>query len=417
MKAIGLMFVSATILCSVAVHAKTVPTLVPTPTETAQETDPTPREDALDGEPRNRWIGPVLSDENRLFRCTAHMAYQGDGHPDGTASSIFDMAALKRFSGDSVTGEGQVRFSKDASTNDRPGDIELRAARVTFSEPWIQCSAGRFDLFPHLTPNTFFGAYPVMGLRRVDGVLAILPAFFKFGVRDDKSYTMPPASVSLFYSPTFFPEGVALLDQTQSFMLAQARFRARISEVQVGLRGNYAKSRETWFAYSAFGGVPAYSIAVEASYRENYSVTAEYGVQSVCRWRLTNAASAGLRAVRLATLGPLSIDDVALEAQVPLAKHVSNAFTGGNDLVPSLGTLPETAWYVRLRSRLKALIVEFHATTNRDDFTLGRLVQEATYWHLDGSFGPGLEAEGPGVPFRARTYKDPLFMTRVGVEF
>jgi hypothetical protein len=70
-----------------------------------------------------------------------------------------------------------------------------------------------------------------------------------------------------------------------------------------------------------------------------------------------------------------------------------------------------------VKSRLKALIVEFHATTNQDDFTLGRLVQAATYYRFEGRLGPGLEAEGPGLPFRSRSYRDPLFMMRVGVEF
>jgi hypothetical protein len=143
----------------------------------------------------------------------------------------------------------------------------------------------------------------------------------------------------------------------------------------------------------------------------------EYGVQNVCRWRQTNAASAGLRAVRLATFGPFSIDDVAVEGQIPVAKVDSNPFTGGNDLVPRLAARPKGAWYARIQSRLKALILEFHATTNRDDFTLGRLVPEATYLPFTGRFGPGLEADGPGLPFKARSYRDPFFLMRAGVEF
>ncbi len=345
------------------------------------------------------------------------MAYLGDGRPDGTASSLFDVSAFKRFGDDAVTGEGWVRFRKGASSGDLADVLELRSARVTYSEPWIQASAGRFDLFPHLTPNAFFGAYPVMGMRRVDGVLAVLPLFFKFGVRDDRSYTMPPASISFFYSPTFFPEGRTVIDQTQSFQLVQARVRATVGEVQMGFRGNYSRSRETWFAYSAFSGVPAYSLALETIWKRDYSATVEYGVQNVSRWRGTNAVSGGLRAQRVATFGPWSVDDVVLEGQWPIARAASNAFTGGNDLLPLRAGLPQGAWYARVRSRLKALIVEFHATTNQDDFTLGRLVPEATYYRFEGLFGPGLEAEGPGLPFRARSYRDPLYMVRVGVEF
>jgi len=389
--------------------------LMPTPTVTAEIL----AEEADDEEEvsRYRWVAPASADECRLIRCAVNAAYQGDGRPDGEAISLFDLAVSKRFGNDSATGEGWVRFSKGASTGDRADVLELRVARVTYSEPWIQCQAGRFDLFPHMTPNSFFGAYPLMGMRRVDGVLVILPAFFKFGVRDDKSYTMPPASISLFYSPTFFPDGATRIDQTQSYGAAQARFRASIGDVQVGFRANYAKSRETWFAYSAFSGVPAYSLALEAVVRRDYSATVEYGVQNVCRWRKTNVVSAGLRAVRVATFGPFSIDDVVLEGQLPVARAGSNPFTGGNDLRPPLGRIPQGAWYARVKTRLKALILEFHVTNNQDDFTLGRLVQEATYMHLDGLFGPGLEAEGLGVPFRSRSYKDPSYLMRVGVEF
>lgn len=395
-------------------NVRSASTPMPTETPAAEEVLD---EEAGRSSPRFAWQAPLSTEESRTFRCAAHLAYRGDGHPDGTAASLFDLTALKRFGDDAVTGEGWVRFSKDASNGDRAGDLELRTARATYSEPWIQASAGRFDLFPHLTPNAFFGAYPVMGMRRVDGVLVILPAFFKFGVRDDKTYTMPPASVSLFYSPTFFGERHTILDQSQSFSLAQARFRAAIGDVQLGWRGNYSRSRETWFAYSAFSGVPAYSVAMDACWRRDYSASVEYGVQNVSRWRATNAVSGGLRAVRVATFGPWSLDDVVLEAQWPIARIASNAFTGGNDLVPLLAERAQASWYARVRSRLKALIVEFHATTNQDDFTLGRLVQEATYYRFEGRFGPGLEAEGPGLPFRSRSYRDPLFMARVGVEF
>jgi len=393
------------------------PTVSPTPT-TESESTSSEETDLSETSARGRWVPPaVVGREDQILRFTAHAVCEGDGRVGTKGFSIFDFSAIKGFGIDSVTGEGWVRFSKQASSSDRAGTLELRTARATFFEPWIQCTVGRFDLFPHLTPNAFFGSYPTMGLRRVDGFLVILPAFFKFGIRDDKTYTMPPASLSFFYSPTFFPEGAAILDQTQAFALAQARFRVRVGEVQTGLRFNYAKSRETWFAFSSFSGVPAYSAAAEIIYRGGVSATVEYGVQNVCRWRQTNAVSGGLRVVRAATWGPFSVDDLVVEGQWPIARVGSNPFTGGNDLLPALAGLPKAAWYARIKTRLKELIVEFHVTNNQDDFTLGRLVPESVYLPFADRFGPGLEAEGSGTGFRGRSYREPRYLVRVGVEF
>jgi hypothetical protein len=33
------------------------------------------------------------------------------------------------------------------------------------------------DIYPILTPMTFFGAYPDMGVHRVDGAMAVIPIY------------------------------------------------------------------------------------------------------------------------------------------------------------------------------------------------------------------------------------------------
>jgi hypothetical protein len=94
-----------------------------------------------------------------------------------------------------------------------------------------------------------------------------------------------------------------------------------------------------------------------------------------------------------------------------------NLFTGGNPLDPSLGSLPKFCWYVRVKGRLGLMVWEMQATTNRDDYTLGRVTPGSMGSLLPDVVGPGRQGGDASLPMKATTYKTPNFMVRLGVPF
>jgi hypothetical protein len=119
----------------------------------------------------------------------------------------------------------------------------------------------------------------------------------------------------------------------------------------------------------------------------------------------------------LGTWGDFSLDQIVLEGQFPVGSSLNNAFTGGNGFNPALASLPRNSFYLKVRARLKILFIEWHVTNNQDDYTLDRLTPSSTVIPFTGSFGPGRETDGPGIPLRSFSYNNPGFLIRTGVEF
>jgi hypothetical protein len=293
-------------------------------------------------------------------------------------------------------------------------------ARLSYLEPWLQVTAGRFDLFQTMTPNLFFGAYPIMGIHRVDGVMATIPFsfFFDFGPsKEGKTEASSPLALSLFYTPSLFSAQQVQYDLTQAFWLSQLRFRIESKDFTAAFRANFGGSASDYFDYSSFNGGYTYSASADLSYQQNYDLTAEYGVQNINRSSDTGAFTLGFQASRLGTWGAFSFDQIAAEVQFPLAHSLSNPFTGGNNFVSSLAQPSQNSWYVKVRTRLKVLFIELHLTNNQNDFTLGRPAPGSIAVPFTGTFGPGNETDGPGTPLRASSYNNLACLIRTGVEF
>ena len=111
--------------------------------------------------------------------------------------SIGDLYAQRKLDEYSVTTDFQVRFEKNLSVSDNAQVIDLRLAKITYLEPWLQLSIGRFDIFPVLTPMQFFGGYSNMGIHRVDGAMLVLPLTLNFGIQNYESYNAPPLALTV----------------------------------------------------------------------------------------------------------------------------------------------------------------------------------------------------------------------------
>lgn len=383
--------------------------------------EPEPASSLNDNSPETQWVAPPPADESgRLVKFDLQASFQHDADLKDQAFSMFDLSAKRQLDDNSVLAEGSVRFRKSLSTTDQAGAIDLRLARISYLEPWLQVTGGRFDLFHMLTPGLFFGAYPVMGIHRVDGIMATIPFsfFFNFGPsQSGEAEASSPLALSFFYTPSLFSAQQVQYDNTQTFWLSQLRFRLESKDFSPTLRVNFGGSASDFFDYSSLNGNYTCSISADLDFQHNYDLTAEYGVQNINHLADTSALTLGLQASRLGTWGAFSLDQIAVEAQFPLGNSLSNAFTGGNGLTPSLAQSPQAGWYAKIRTRLKVLFIEMHITNNQNDFTLARPMAGSIGIPFTGNFGPGNETDGPGTSLRSTSYNDLACMIRTGVEF
>lgn len=367
--------------------------------------------------PAPKWIpAPPPKEESRTLTYSVNSLYR----TSAMGSELFgygDIYARRKLDEYSVTADLLVRFSKSLSSSDTAQDVDLRLARLTYIEPFFQISAGRFDLFPILTPMTFFGAYPDMGLHRVDGAMIVIPVFFRFGIENYQTYTAPPTAITLFYSPSLLEGQNVILDTSQAYLLTQARFKTSIVGIESSFRANFAWTSTPYFKYSALNGGMAYSFAADFTYDKDLSFFGEWGEQNAALFTDTGVIGIGARYSRIGTWGPFSIDSITLEGQFPLGNSINNEFTGGNPVNNSQGSTPVMTWYGDLKTRIKNINLTFTVTNNLDDYTLNRLTPTNTNLTFTGDYGPGRETDRTGTPLRAASSNNPAFLISAGVDF
>ena len=367
--------------------------------------------------PAPKWIpAPPPKEESRTLTYSVDTVYRNA--VQGSQLFAFgDIYARRKLDEYSVTADLLVRFSKSLSSSDSVEAIDLRLARLTYIEPFFQISAGRFDLFPILTPMTFFGAYSDMGLHRVDGAMIVIPVFFRFGIENYQTYTAPPTAITIFYSPSLLEAQNVVLDTSQAYLLTQARFKTAIAGIESSFRANFAWTTTNYFKYSALNGGLAYSFAADFTYDKDLSLFGEWGVQNADLFNQTGVLGIGARYSRIGTWGPFSIDSITLEAQIPLENSLDNEFSGGNPIDTTQAQLPQMTWYADLKTRVKNINLTFTVTNNLDDFTLNRLTPQNTNLVFTGDYGPGRETDRTGTPLRAAAVNNLAFLISAGVDF
>jgi hypothetical protein len=369
----------------------------------------------------NHWVAPPPVDENdRIVSFDLQALYQNDFNLPNTPYSLLDISAKRQLDENGILADGLFRVQKNLSSSDATTDVQLRLARISYLQPWLQVTGGRFDLFENLTPNLFFGGYPLMGIHRVDGIMATIPFSFFFNLgaaKQAQSQTSSPLALSLFYTPSLFSAEQVQYDGSQAFFLSQLRLRLDAEDFQSTIRVNAAYTPNDIFQYSSFNGGATGSIAADLRFNQDYVITGEYGIQNLQLPGSTGALALGFQAAHLGTWGDFSLDQIVLEGQFPVGSSLNNAFTGGNGFNPAVANLPQNSFYLKVRARLKVLFIEWHVTNNQDDYTLDRLTSSSTVIPFTGNFGPGRETNGPGIPLRSFSYNNPGFLIRTGVEF
>ena len=382
---------------------KPVPTPSPSPT-------PTP-------EPKPRWVAPPhVDNDSKAFNSTVAAHYSSDAA--GTMGyGLVDLSAIRKLDENDVSAVGTVRFKKPFSSDDDGVGLDVREANVSLSEPWMEARIGRMDLSNLVSTTHFFGRYPLMGERRLDGIKFYLPFKFFFGVEDYKSVSSPPTSLSFFYFPTLLSGPNALLDGSQSFFMGQARMKLNFGDLRTVAIFNMGASSTAYFHYASLSGNPTYSLCAEANYAKDYTIYFEYGVQDSSHAYDTNAFIFGARAEHLFTWEFLSLDQLTLEVQVPLANNLNNPFTGGNGINPTLAGSPQNAIYGQARVRIRSIFIDFNITNSMNDFTLARLTNFNINTPLPIPVGKGNETDGLETPLSSTSYSTWVFGVDTGVSF
>jgi hypothetical protein len=316
-----------------------------------------------------------------------------------------------------VSATGKVRFIKPFSSSDDVVELELREANLSLSEPWIEIRVGRMDLSDIVSTTHYFGRFPLMGERRLDGIKVYIPFKFFFGVEDYKGVSSPPTSLSFFYFPTLFSAQDAVINGTQGFFMGQARMKLNFGDLRTILLFNMGASSSDFYNYGTTSGNITYSICGEANFSKNYSLYFEYGVQNSTDSGDTGAFVFGTKLSHLITLDFLSLDQVIFEVQAPIGDNPNNPFTGGNGIDPSLAGSPQMALYGRARIRIRSVFINFNITDSMNDFTFARLNGSNINSPLPIPIGNGNETDGLEIPLSSTAYNNWVFSTDVGVSF
>ena len=367
--------------------------------------------------PPPKWIpAPIPKDDARNLSFDIYSTYQDDVS-GSRLFSIGDLYARRKLDEYSVTTDFQIRFEKGLSTTDTAQSIDLRMAKITYIEPWMQFSVGRFDIYSVLTPMSFFGAYPDMGIHRVDGAMIVLPLFFNIGIENFKSAQAPPLALTMFYTPSLLEAGDVVLDTEQALLISQIRARFKLMNVQTTWRATFAWSGSDYFSYSTLNGNMAGSIAADAALDTDVSIYGEAAVQNFNYFSNTDVAALGVQIHGIGTWGPFSLDEITAEGQLPMENDPANIFSGGNVFNPTLVQPSTLSWFGSLKARVKAVSITFAITNNLDDFTFNRVTPQNSAFPLNGPVGPGRELEKSQIPLVAVSNTQPGFLISLSTDF
>lgn len=368
-------------------------------------------------EPQPHWISaPQPKADSRNLYFDIYSIYESSAS-GSNLFSIADLYANRKLDENSTTADLQVRFSKNLSTGDSANEVDLRIAKIAYAEPWLQVSVGRMDIYPILTPMTFFGAYPDMGVHRVDGAMAVVPIYFEFGNKNDSSYSSLPTALTFFYTPSLLEASNVILDTQQALLLTQARAKIDFLGLESIWSANLAWTSTDYFSYSSLNGGLSLSATGDIVVDKEFSFYGEFGDQNTSIFNSTDVLGLGMKIQKIGTWGALSLDSLSFEVQLPIENDPNNVFSGGNPFNPSLANNSTTSWYGEIRTRLKVVTVTFSITNNMDDFTLNRLTSANSSYVLNGPAGPGRELEKSQISLLAASYNQPAFLVAVGADF
>jgi hypothetical protein len=363
------------------------------------------------------WISPPQPKmDSRNLYFDIYSTYKNDA-AGSNLFSIADLYASRKLDENSTTADLQIRFSKNLSTNDSANEVDLRIAKISYMEPWLQVSVGRMDIFPLLTPMTFFGAYTDMGIHRADGAMAVIPISFDFGDKNDSSYSSLPTALTVFYTPSLLEASDVVLDTQQAYLLTQARAKVDFAGIESLWSVNFAWTSTDYFTYSSLNGGSAFSATGDIHFDKEFSLYGEFGDQNTNLFNSTDVVGLGAKVQKIGTWGPLSLDLLDFEVQLPIENDPNNVFAGANPFNPSLAASPVVSWYGELKTRLKLVTVAFAITNNLDDFTLNRLNSQNSSFAANFPVGPGRELEKSQIPLLAVSSTQPAFLVSLSADF
>jgi hypothetical protein len=107
-------------------------------------------------EPQPHWIAPPQpkADSRNLY-FDIYSTYES-GASGSNLFSVADLYANRKLDENSTTADLQVRFSKNLSTSDSANEVDLRIAKISYAEPWLEVSVGTDGHLSHFNADDFF---------------------------------------------------------------------------------------------------------------------------------------------------------------------------------------------------------------------------------------------------------------------
>ena len=208
-----------------------------------------------------------------------------------------------------------------------------------------------------------------------------------------------------------------MLDTQQALLISQLRARFKLFNMDTTWRLNYTWSGTDYITDSTLNGASSGDLAAEAAVGNDISVYGELAAQNINYISNTDVAGLGIKIHGIDTWGPLSLDDINIEGQLPLENDPSNIFSGGNNFNPSQVANSQFSWFGSLKARIKAVSITFAITNNLDDFTFNRVTSLNSSFPITGSFGPGRELEHFQIPLQSLSGSQPAFLIAISTDF
>ncbi len=406
------------------VFAQQTPTVNPTPQTTTPKKKakkkikavltPSPTPTAT---PRPRWIPPPpIGDDDRFLKYQLFSAFQSDIN-GSSLDTYADIIFRRRLDQYDTSAEGDIRVGKSFSNSDTAQTLELMTGKISYSPPFLTFTVGRLNMGESLSPMQFFGNYSTMGITRADGIEVTLPISVSLGVQDLEKIESTSTALSFYYFPSLLSAQYVNYDTSQSFLLGQLRIAVSIFNMPFVFRFNGAGTSTNYFTYSSLSGNMAYDGAVECTFTPDFNLYGEFGDQNSNLFSETDVVAIGLKARKIYTFGAISIDQAAIEMQLPLTNSENNIFVGGNQFSPSLATTPQESFFGHVKARISAVNILFSITNTPGDFTFARVLSNNSAFPLSNTIGLANQVPILELPLVSKGYDNWAYNLACEVEF
>ncbi len=147
-----------------------------------------------------------MDNDSKALNATVAAHYASDASGN-LGYSLFDLSAVRKLDENDVSAQGTVRFMKAFSSSDDVGELELREANLSLSEPWIEVRVGPDGFVRYRQHHPLFRALSPNGFKAVGRNQGLYPlqVLFRGGGLQERFQPADFVKLLLFSNPSFGP--------------------------------------------------------------------------------------------------------------------------------------------------------------------------------------------------------------------